>query len=1292
MKLNRYIVLCVFLFCSTFRLVSQDWPILESDDPTYWDQISCVFGEIHGETSMHFHTGVDIDVNTPNCPARAVQEGIVYSVGSDCVTIEHQDENGQYTKRSKYCHLQPNKYVQVGDLVQVGTRIAPIDFNRYGNAHHLHVELIAQETDGWYRLNPFNNNTGWELDFPEDNYDPQINNIYLHGVEKNSGLEGAGVAVGEGSVGVKSLTNAGVRYARAHFTTTPNKSSEPVYNASSDKIIVWGNVGSIVNARDRGLDNIGTSGAGMTVQSINYSIFDPYKNRTIPKYEIEFLKIKESPDSEVEGHHQVFNTSFNYAGRLNGNDDYIEMRSNDDIYLHCHMPVNNIQSNGIWNTKAHKSTPEIYRYTPDNNAKVNDEALFTDGIYQLRYQAFDVAGKSVRENVIVCVDNFIPYIKSVTVKSGGSNGSIVYKGEWKWNGDALVFNNPVKETVDDDRSWWISVVTSEPMRNVEMLVFGETINNTSPVSSSKAREWVFTVPASKIKNGDHTLEFTTNSLDFAGNHLYGYDTKTQKSGGLFPKHQNDGTWVPSVLKNNDKVHMIRVGDYIPIVPQNLSATDDLPDRVELTWDKMPNKSHYQIYRNTTGNPSSNLTTLTGWFTGNFYVDRDANPGVEYYYWVSAAESSSGSNRTFYGPTDVGMIKSPIVANFSYSQLFPDYIIEFTDRSAGDKIETWLWDFGDGTTSTEQHPTHDYGEAGDFSVSLTVTDQYGRTRTKQQIVRPIYDYDGSLSISTEQNKVDDFNYEFWLDINDKETFNTYDVTFYYGDGTSEKISNYSSGTVSEHTYDKPAIQQLYEPSAFVEVKNEMDILVYTMTLHFRDVSIWPPSYNLKLSVKPSENYVKPGSSLSFKASSSNGIGEIHYEWRINTKAGNLGQPCDARLNTCHSFSGSETSNVTFSEAGDYSIYVFAWDDVGNQGEYKYTLNIGDVQRECFSVKIYEFDYSCRGLYEVPLGATIGFRPVMGNDKFSCMYQIGDDFRYEYPYVKNISWYLNNNIQKQYLFGRPSGSCSYPDYQCGGEDCLCPRSNCEYQNCYSDGGEKNVCITFDKVGEQEVMVEAFAGDAKRDLAFPGESAYYLGYLYEGTEKVFASATRKIKVVDYNSALYLVNKDLGTHPDSITAGFIKLGSTTSNHTIEPGVKKIYNAYNSVKFETGFHAKAGSNVKSKLVQIPDVSECMCDGDKSGVLEDPYLAEDEEDEVENSQAFTVSPNPSDGLFYVEVEDFNPTISGTVRVYDMKGVLILAESLDAQRIGLDISSFPDATYIVKIEYNEDYSEIPLLKQ
>lgn len=48
-----------------------------------------------------------------------------------------------------------------------------------------------------------------------------------------------------------------------------------------------------------------------------------------------------------------------------------------------------------------------------------------------------------------------------------------------------------------------------------------------------------------------------------------------------------------------------------------------------------------------------------------------------------------------------------------------HTVFFTDLST--LPDTWLWDFGDGNTSTLQNPIHNYTTAGEFIVTLTVTD-------------------------------------------------------------------------------------------------------------------------------------------------------------------------------------------------------------------------------------------------------------------------------------------------------------------------------------------------------------------------------------------------------------------------------------------------------------------------------------------------------------------------------------------------------------------------------------------
>ncbi|HMG17000.1 MAG TPA: PKD domain-containing protein, partial [Saprospiraceae bacterium] len=65
-----------------------------------------------------------------------------------------------------------------------------------------------------------------------------------------------------------------------------------------------------------------------------------------------------------------------------------------------------------------------------------------------------------------------------------------------------------------------------------------------------------------------------------------------------------------------------------------------------------------------------------------------------------------------------------VANFNYErgEAFPSHF-DFTDLSYYDP-QVWKWDFGDGSTSAERYPVHDYKTTGDYEVCLTVSNPNG----------------------------------------------------------------------------------------------------------------------------------------------------------------------------------------------------------------------------------------------------------------------------------------------------------------------------------------------------------------------------------------------------------------------------------------------------------------------------------------------------------------------------------------------------------------------------------------
>ena len=84
---------------------------------------------------------------------------------------------------------------------------------------------------------------------------------------------------------------------------------------------------------------------------------------------------------------------------------------------------------------------------------------------------------------------------------------------------------------------------------------------------------------------------------------------------------------------------------------------------------------------------------------------------------------------------------PPVASFSFSPSAPttEDTVQFTDTSSDEDgyLVSWSWSFGDGTTSTLQNPSRQFTTSGTYTVTLTVTDDDGKTnyRIREVVVLP-----------------------------------------------------------------------------------------------------------------------------------------------------------------------------------------------------------------------------------------------------------------------------------------------------------------------------------------------------------------------------------------------------------------------------------------------------------------------------------------------------------------------------------------------------------------------------
>jgi PKD repeat protein len=125
-----------------------------------------------------------------------------------------------------------------------------------------------------------------------------------------------------------------------------------------------------------------------------------------------------------------------------------------------------------------------------------------------------------------------------------------------------------------------------------------------------------------------------------------------------------------------------------------------------------------------------------WDLGNGVTSLLQNPSTTYFnpgtYTVklvikNAAGTADSLTKTNY----ITVFSGPTAAFTTNKQTgcFP-LNVNFTDNSTAGSgtISTWFWDFGDGSTSTQQNPSHVYNSAGSFTVTLRVSNSSGCTKT------------------------------------------------------------------------------------------------------------------------------------------------------------------------------------------------------------------------------------------------------------------------------------------------------------------------------------------------------------------------------------------------------------------------------------------------------------------------------------------------------------------------------------------------------------------------------------
>jgi len=151
--------------------------------------------------------------------------------------------------------------------------------------------------------------------------------------------------------------------------------------------------------------------------------------------------------------------------------------------------------------------------------------------------------------------------------------------------------------------------------------------------------------------------------------------------------------------------------------------------------------------------SSNIPTKWKWSFGDGTSSTIQNPKHKYsktgkYTVTLTVTNAKGSNTVT--ETDYIKVISKPAANFTSSVTSgkAPLNVKFTDTSTG-TASVWIWDFGDGSRSFVENPTHKYSKAGTYTVNLTVKNAAGsNTVTKTEyikiITKPVANFTSSVT--------------------------------------------------------------------------------------------------------------------------------------------------------------------------------------------------------------------------------------------------------------------------------------------------------------------------------------------------------------------------------------------------------------------------------------------------------------------------------------------------------------------------------------------------------------------